>query len=79
MLLKWQICCELFSSVWQITMEGYSIEQHMQIIKFILLSKSVLRSRNVPRITWFLSSSQPSYRVDYSMFGGQIRVNRFDK
>jgi len=43
MLLKCQICCELFSSVWQITMEGHSVEQRVQIIKFYYQNQCSVR------------------------------------
>jgi len=36
-------CCELFSTVWQMTMNGYSVEQRVRIIKFYYQNQCSVR------------------------------------
>jgi len=37
------MCCELFSTVWQITMNGNSVEQRVRIIKFYYQNQCSVR------------------------------------
>ena len=60
MLLKWQICCELFSSVWQITMEGHSVEQCVQIIKFYYKNQCSVRETFRALRDFYLRHNHPA-------------------
>jgi len=50
-----QIYCELFNSVWQITMEDHSVEQCVQIIKFLLLKSVPFEKRSAHYVIFILA------------------------
>ena len=58
-----QICCELFSTVWQIIMEGHSVEQRVQIIKFYYQNQCSVRETFRPLRDFYPHHNRPAKSI----------------